>query len=177
VADRELTGVLLVGGASTRFGSPKALARIDGETLAERAWRVLGEACAERVAVGKTADGLELPFEVLDDGTGVRAPIAGVVAGLRAATHDVAIVIPVDMPGLTAAALQKLADACRDVGVPPTGPLPGAYRRTALPALERALASGQLSLRDAIRDLEVATVDLEAPLLVNVNTQDDVRRL
>jgi molybdopterin-guanine dinucleotide biosynthesis protein A len=177
VADRELTGVLLVGGASTRFGSPKALARIDGETLAERAWRLLGEACTERIAVGKHPDGLELPFELLDDGTDVRAPIAGVVAGLRAATHDVAVVIPVDMPGLTHAALHELADACRDVAVPPTGPLPGAYRRTALPALERALASGELSLRDAIRELDVATVGLDAPLLVNVNTQDDVRRL
>jgi molybdopterin-guanine dinucleotide biosynthesis protein A len=73
--------------------------------------------------------------------------------------------------------LHELADACRDVAVPPTGPLPGAYRRTALPALERALASGDLSLRDAIRGLEVATVGLDAPLLVNVNTPDDVRRL
>ena len=73
--------MLLVGGASTRFGSPKALAPFDGETLAERAWRLLGDACDERIAVGKRADGLELPFELLDDGTDVRAPIAGVVAG------------------------------------------------------------------------------------------------
>jgi molybdopterin-guanine dinucleotide biosynthesis protein A len=177
VADRQLTGVLLVGGASTRFGSPKALARIDGETLAERAWRLLGEACTERFAVGKSADGLELPFELLDDGTDVRAPIAGVVAGLRAATHDVAIVIPVDMPRLTREGLYELADACRDVAVPPTGPLPGAYRRTALPALERALAAGDLSLRDAIRELDVATIDLDASVLINVNTPHDVRRL
>jgi molybdopterin-guanine dinucleotide biosynthesis protein A len=177
VADRQLTGVLLVGGASTRFGSPKALAPLDGETLAERAWRLLGDACDERIAVGKHADGLGLPFELLDDGTDVRAPIAGVVAGLHAATYDIAVVIPVDMPRLTPAALHELADACRDVAVPPTGPLPGAYRRTALPALERALAAGELSLRDAIRDLDVSTVDLDAPVLLNVNTQDDVRGL
>src|SRR5205814_8894561 len=105
VADRALTGVLLVGGASTRFGSPKALARLDGETLAERAWRLLGDACTERFAVGKRADGLALPFDVLDDGTDVRAPIAGVVAGLRAAANDVAVVIPVDVPRLTVEAL------------------------------------------------------------------------
>ena len=177
MADRGLTGVLLVGGASTRFGSPKALADIDGETLAERAWRLLGDACEERIAVGKHADGLDLPFELLDDGTDVRAPIAGVVAGLRAATSDVVVVIPVDMPRLTREALRALADACRDAAVPPTGPLPGAYRRSALAALEGALASGELSLRDAIRALDVATVDLDASVLVNVNTQDDVRRL
>ena len=53
--------MLLVGGASERFGSPKALARLGGETLAERAWRLLGDACSERIAVGKRADGLDLP--------------------------------------------------------------------------------------------------------------------
>jgi molybdenum cofactor guanylyltransferase len=177
VAHRALTGVLLVGGASTRFGSPKALAQLDGETLAERAWRLLGEACDERIAVGKRDDGLELPFDVLDDGTDVRAPIAGVVAGLRAAKHDVAVVIPVDVPLLTVAALHELAAACLDVAMPPSGPLPGAYRRTALPELERALADERLALRAAIAGLDVAIVELDAGLLVNVNTPDDVQRL
>jgi molybdopterin-guanine dinucleotide biosynthesis protein A len=177
VADRALTGVLLVGGASTRFGSPKALAQLDGQTLAERAWRLLGETCDERLAIGKRADALELPFELLDDGTEVRAPIAGVVAGLRAAAHDVAVVIPVDVPLLTAASVLELADACRDVAMPPSGPLPGAYRRTALPVLELALAEGRLALRDAIAGLDVAIVELDARQLLNVNTPDDVQRL
>jgi molybdopterin-guanine dinucleotide biosynthesis protein A len=175
VADPELTGVLLVGGRSTRFGSPKALARLDGETLAERAWRLLGETCDERIAVGKRADALALPFDVLDDATDVRAPIAGVAAGLRAARHELVVVVPVDTPRLTRAALEQLAAACRDVAVPPSGPLPGAYRRSALPALERALAAGRLSLRDAIAELDVAVVDLDPSLLVNVNTPHDVR--
>jgi molybdenum cofactor guanylyltransferase len=177
VADRGLTGVLLVGGASRRFGSPKALAVVEGETLAARAWRLLGETCAERIAVGKRADALPLPFDVLDDGTEVRAPIAGVVAGLRAARHDVVVVLPVDVPRFTAAGVLELAAACRDAAVPPNGPLPGAYRRTALPALERALAAGRLALRDAIVELDVATVDLDDALLANVNTPGDVQRL
>ena len=122
-------------------------------------------------------DALELPFELLDDGIEVRAPIAGVVAGLRAATHDLAVVIPVDVPRLTAAAVHELAAACRDVAVSPSGPLPGAYRRTALPALELALAENRLRLRDAIGALDVAIVELDARQLVNVNTPDDVRRL
>jgi molybdopterin-guanine dinucleotide biosynthesis protein A len=80
-----LTGILLVGGASRRFGSPKAFAELDGEALAERAWRTLGEACDERLAIGKREDGLSFPFEILDDGADVRAPLAGIVAGLRVA--------------------------------------------------------------------------------------------
>jgi molybdopterin-guanine dinucleotide biosynthesis protein A len=177
VAHRDLTGVLLVGGASRRFGSPKALALLGGETLGERAWRLLGEACDERIAVGKRADALALPFDVLDDESDVRAPIAGLVAGLRAARHEVALILPVDVPLLTTQSLHALAEACRDAAVPPSGPLPGAYRRTALPALERALAAGELSLRDAIADLDVAVVDLDPTELVNLNTPHDLERL
>jgi molybdopterin-guanine dinucleotide biosynthesis protein A len=177
VADRALTGVLLVGGASSRFGSPKALARLGDETLAERAWRLLGEVCDERLAVGKRADSLALPFDLLDDGSEVRAPIAGVVAGLRTVRHEVALVVPVDVPLLTGRSLRALAAACRDVAVPPSGPLPGAYRRAALPALERALGAGDLSLRAAIAELDVAVVDLDPTELVNINTQHDLERL
>ena len=177
MADRGLTGVLLVGGASARFGSPKALAVLDGETLAERAWRVLGETCDERIAVGKTADGLELPFPLVDDGTEVRAALAGIVAGLRAAAHDVTVVLPVDVPRMTPAALHRLADGCRDASVTQEGPLPCACRKTALPALERALADGRLRLRDPLAELDTAVVELDPALLTNVNTADDLRRL
>jgi molybdopterin-guanine dinucleotide biosynthesis protein A len=167
-----VTGVLLVGGASRRFGSPKAVARIGGETLAERAWRVLGAASEQRVALGKAVDGLELPFRVEDDGIDVRAPIAGVVAALRRATTEVCVVLPVDCPRVTDGLLRRLARACEgaDAAVPQTGPLPGAYRRTALPVIERRLASGELSLRRALDDLDVRVVELDPVLLVNVNT-------
>src|SRR5262249_61631650 len=47
VADQQLTGILLVGGASARFGSPKELAEYEGETLEDRAWRLLAETCDE----------------------------------------------------------------------------------------------------------------------------------
>jgi molybdopterin-guanine dinucleotide biosynthesis protein A len=177
VADRGLTGVLLLGGASRRFGSPKALAELDGETLAERAWRILGDACDERLAVGKRDDALSLPFPLVDDGTEVRAPIAGVVAGLRAARHEVAVFLPVDAPFMTGEALRLLAAGCADAAVPQTGPLPGAYRKTSLAVLERRLARGDLALRDALAELDAPVVELDSALLENVNTVADLQRV
>ena len=116
--------MLLVGGASRRFGSPKALASFEGETLAERAWRTIGRACDIRIAVGKR-DELELPFPFLDDGADdVRAPLAGIVAGLRATATDVAVVLPVDLPLVRADDLRALADACDKAAFTQTGPLP-----------------------------------------------------
>jgi FdhD protein len=176
VSSDELTGILLVGGGSTRFGSPKALARIGGETLADRAWRLLGDSCDRRLAVGKAVDGLELPFEIEDDGSDVRAALAGIVAGLEAAQTDLCLVIPVDCPALTARDLRRLAEGCDgvDAAVPQTGPLPGAYRRAALPVLARRLAEGRLKLRDALRELSVVEVDLPVEALRNVNSKSDL---
>jgi molybdenum cofactor guanylyltransferase len=177
VARPRLTGVLLVGGASARFGSPKALARLDGETLAARAWRILGEACDERLAVGKRANGLKLPFALLDDGIETRAALAGIVAGLRAAPTQLAVMLPVDAPLVTAALLRDLADACADAAAPRDDPLPAAFHRRALPVLERRLGEGRLALHEALDELDTTRVGVDAALLANVNTPDELRRL
>jgi molybdopterin-guanine dinucleotide biosynthesis protein A len=171
VARSQLTGVLLVGGASTRFGSPKALAEIDGETFADRGRRVLAEACDEVLVVGK--DG-ELPFEVVDDQSEVRAPIAGVVAGLRAATHEVCVFLPVDCVRVTAGLIRELGAACRDAAVPQTGPLPGAWAKSALPVLERRLAEGPLALYRTYDELDVVQIEVDASLLVDVDTPGEL---
>ena len=177
MAHSGLTGILLVGGASTRFGSPKALARLDGRTLAEIGWETLAF-CDERIAVGKAADEIELPFPILGDGANVRAPIAGVIGGLRAAVNDLCVVLPVDTPCVASATLRELVAACTgDVAVPQTGPLPGVYRKSVLAALEEALAAGALSLREVIADLDVTRVEVDPALLINVNSPDDLVRL
>ncbi len=162
-----LTGILLVGGASERFGSSKALARFRGEPLAERGWRLLREVCDEVLAIGKARDALELPFPVLDDGTEERAAVHGLLAGLRAASHEVVIVLPVDCPLMTPDALRSLAEA---VAVPQTGPLPGAYSKTMLPTLEQRVARGELTLRG----VNPKVVQLDEGLLENVNTRMDL---
>jgi len=162
VADHRLTGILLVGGASTRFGSPKELAEYRGETLADRAWRLLGDVCDERLVVGRGG--------LTDPGTG---PVAAIAAGLRAAAYELAVVIPVDMPLLTPAALELLADACRDAAVAQLGPLPCAVARSALPAFE----TDERRLGAVIDGLDTARIELDERLLANVNTPADLDRL
>jgi molybdenum cofactor guanylyltransferase len=169
--------VLLVGGASSRFGSPKALAVLEGEALAERGWRVLGEACDERIALGKAVDRLELPFPVLDDGIQIRAALAGVVAGLRVARSAVCVFLPVDLPFVTSELIRALGEACEEAAVTTEGPLPAALARRALPVLERRLAANALRLRDAFGELETAVVEVDTGLLANVNRPEDLERI
>jgi molybdopterin-guanine dinucleotide biosynthesis protein A len=177
VADRlDATGVLLVGGASTRFGSPKSLASFRGEALGERGWRVLHEAFGEVLAVGKAGASLELPFPVLDDGSDTRAAIVGVAAALRLSDAERVVALPTDMPFVTADLLLALAEASEDAeaAVPHTGPLPGAYGRSALPVLERRIAAGDLALYRACIELEPRVLRWDEEALMNVNEPRDL---
>ncbi|MBA3412778.1 MAG: molybdenum cofactor guanylyltransferase [Actinobacteria bacterium] len=163
-----LTGVLLVGGASERFGSPKPLARFRDETLAAKGWRVLGEAFPLRLAVGK--GDLDLPFDVVVEPPEPRAPIAGVIAGLRAAATKTSVFLPVDCPLVTTSLLRELGERG---AVTQLGPLPGAYAKDDLPELERRLAAGDYSLRGVNPRL----LEADPRLLVNVNTPADLSAL
>jgi len=163
-----VTGVLLVGGASERFGSPKAVARFGSETLAERAWRLLGEAFEARLAVGKGE--LALPFDVVVEPAEPQAPLVGVIAGLRAAATETAVFLPVDCPLVTPALLRELGERR---AVTQTGPLPGAYSKSDLPELERRLASADWSLRD----VNPRVLEADPRLLANANTPADLSAL
>ena len=135
---------------------------------------MLAAACDEVLVVGKAN---ELPFELLDDGAVVRAPIAGVVAGLRAASHDVAVFLPVDCPRVTPELLGRLGEACRDAAVPQTGPLPGAWAKSALPLLEQRLADGPLALYRTYAELDVVEVQVDPALVADVDTPSDLANL
>ena len=71
-----------------------------------------------------------------------------------------------------------MADASKDAeaAIPQTGPLPGAYRRSALPVLERRIAAGDLALHRACLELGPRVVQWDEAWLVNVNEPADLVR-
>jgi molybdopterin-guanine dinucleotide biosynthesis protein A len=172
----EVTGVVLVGGASSRFGSPKALALFEGEELAVRAHRLLEKTFGTAIAIGKDDDDLGLPFPVEDDGREERAAIVGVAGALRLAPTEISVVLPTDMPFVTAQLLRSLAAAAQgaDAAIVQAGPLPGAYRRSALRVLERRIERGELALWAAAEELGARVVEAAPEELRNVNTPADL---
>lgn len=114
----EVAGIVLAAGAGRRFGMPKALVEYRGSLLVDRALAALVEGGCDPVVVvlGASSD------EVLD-----RARLSGAVvvvnpmwptgmgsslqAGLDRVARtscSAAVILPVDMPGVTAAAVRRL---------------------------------------------------------------------
>lgn len=94
--------LVLSGGKSSRMGADKALLLVDGETLLERTIR-LGKALgASQVLISRNQSGF-IQDQIKDAG-----PMAGITAALPHLQTAWLLVVPVDMPLLTPAALSPL---------------------------------------------------------------------
>jgi molybdopterin-guanine dinucleotide biosynthesis protein A len=177
----EATLVILAGGAGTRMGRPKAELPVAGTTLL--AWQVerLRPAFAEVVVAGSDPALVPAGARFARDGHGpLMGPLAGIEAGLVAASHDAAIVFACDMPRVDVDLAQRLLALSEgfDAAVPRVGgrpePVCACYRRSALPVISRELDAARLKAGDALKKLRVAWLeDLDPALLWNLNTQED----
>jgi molybdopterin-guanine dinucleotide biosynthesis protein A len=104
-----LAAWILAGGRSRRFGSDKAAFVVDGEPLLDRTARVCREAGLAVTVVARHERPGGLPTLVEPDGP--RHPLHGVATALGAAAgrgHTRALLVPVDLPALSAGQLRAL---------------------------------------------------------------------
>ena len=114
-------GVLLAAGAGRRMGRPKALVGLHGRLLVESAAAVLRDGgCAPVVVVlGASADlvrsAASLPGCVLVDNpdweTGMGSSLRAGLDALADKDVSAAVVLPVDVPGVTAGAVRRVTSA------------------------------------------------------------------
>lgn len=115
----EVAGLLLAAGAGRRYGMPKALVRHGGSLLVERAFSTLREGGCDPVVVvlGAAADEVrtraELPGSVIvvnpDWASGMGSSLRVGLDALAATTATAVVVLLVDTPGVTSAAVARLA--------------------------------------------------------------------
>jgi CTP:molybdopterin cytidylyltransferase MocA len=113
-----VAGVLLAAGEGSRFGQPKALAELNGRTLAERGAELLRSGGADPILVVTGAAPLRLPGTQTVDNpdwrTGMGSSLRAALRAL-ASTQDVsaAVVALVDQPLVGAEAVSRLIAAYR----------------------------------------------------------------
>ncbi|MEU4745072.1 NTP transferase domain-containing protein, partial [Actinosynnema sp. NPDC023658] len=126
-----VAGLLLAAGAGRRFGGPKALVSHGGELWVDRAAGVLKDAgCAPVVVVlGAAASSVRaraaldgcVVVDNPDWATGMGSSLRAGLEALTGAGVDAVVVLPVDTPGVTAAAVERVrASASPAALAPPT---------------------------------------------------------
>jgi len=178
------------GGRSERIGRDKALVPLAGRPLIVHILERAAPLGDEVLVTTNSPDayaflGVRL---VADERPGAGA-LAGLQTALRAARHDVVLVLACDLPFVCVPLLEHMLGlaAQADAVVPrwrgELEPLHAVYRRTCLPAIDLALAEGRqrmISFLPAIRatiieEDQVAVFDPLGLTFFNINTPDDLQ--
>lgn len=162
--------IVLAGGQSRRFGSPKADALFLGQPLLQRMVDALQPVANQIVVVHAPGQQLpsvtsEIPLRTMADTVAGEGPARGLLTGI-ADVPGLAYAISCDVPAVEPSVLALLRDELhnRDAAVPVVDdvpqPLMALYRVAALaPVLEQQLAHGERSLITALDRLHVAWID------------------
>ena len=189
MAQSRLTGLILAGGKSTRFGSDKASADLGGRPLLQWVAAALADVCDEIVIVRATGQVLPAidvatPTTVVDDLWEAKGPLAGLASGLPAVKTEYCFATSCDAPLLQPATVRYLARragghdiVCVDVGGY-RNPLVSVYRPAACAApFRRAVERDVLKITAAfdgldllvVREDEIRAVDPELLSFRNAN--------
>ena len=182
-----MIGVVLAGGASSRFGGrPKGLIALNGQPMALRVAMLLQACCTEvfiEATPGAGYETLNLPVINAAAEHAGRGPLAGMAAGLAHA-KTLAAFAPCDMPLLTPSVFESLRARAGTSGAyatTPAGvePLVAILHLRARSILLETLANPNMPRTyvalDAAGALPVNFVDV-APF-ANINTPEDLERL
>jgi molybdenum cofactor guanylyltransferase len=188
-----VSAFILAGGLSTRMGSDKALLKIEGKTLIERA---LGKArdVAETVMVVGTRERYA-PFgvSVVEDEFLQCGPLAGIHAALGASHTELNVVLSVDTPLVSAEFLRYLVERAElekdALAVVPdaAGGVQGTcavYRRPFRAVAEQQLKRGRFKITETLALVRVEYVEedqmraagFDPAMFANLNTPEEFSR-
>jgi molybdopterin-guanine dinucleotide biosynthesis protein A len=187
-----VTGIILAGGKSIRFGRNKALEIIGGMTLVERVIKQLLPITNRIVLV---TDGDNNYFseikstEVITDIYPAKGPLAGIYTGLCSSHTVVNILVACDMPFLNTVLLQYMVNLLPgfDAVIPRWSnnqiePLHGIYSLDCIPVMKKYLENNQLSISECLKEMHVlyfnqrefSKFDPKFLSFFNINNQADV---
>ncbi len=179
------TAIILAGGCSSRMGQDKTMLPVAGQPMIKHIHEQLRPYFSQTLVSSNNASLHDfLGATVVADDVAGRGPMMGVVSALKASANDVNFVIACDMPeidtALMRAMLREIGDY--DAVVPRVGadlyePLFAVYRKSALPAMEELLQSGNNKIIDSLTHCRVRYVDLPGRQFRNINTRAEYHGL
>ena len=184
----DVTAFVLAGGNSKRMGQDKALLRLCGETLLERARRLAKSVTEDVRIVGDPAKfGAHGP--VVEDIYPRRGPLGGIHAALMQTQTELNLILAVDTPFIEEGFLDFLVSEARNgsvvVTIPRTGkylhPLCAVYRREFVTVSEKALIRGENKIdilfntvrTKVIEEDELARMGFGSHMFRNLNTPEE----
>ena len=189
---KDVAGVILAGGKSSRFGKNKALVKLNGIPLLDRVISVMGSLFQQLVLITNTPDEyayLHLPMH--EDLIKNLGPLGGVYTGLTVIRERIGFFVGCDMPFLSPGLIRHMVETGGnfDVVVPDVSgkvePLHGLYNQNCLPVMKNMIDSGALRINRFFPEVlvryvykdEIRKFDPKLRSFVNINRPNELKRL
>lgn len=186
------SAILLAGGRSSRMGEDKAMLSYGHRPLWYHQLEKLKSVGAAEILISRSRDQSiwesEVPF-VLDRFEQV-GPMGGIIAGMEASTHELLMVLAVDLPLISVDVLEALKERCTSgCGAIYSSdlffePLVALYPKILLQEMLTSLESGEKSLQPLLKRWVEGSKMISLPIppyqmnqWSNMNFPDDFTRL
>ncbi len=185
-----MTGVVLIGGKSERFGSDKVFSQFKGKPLIEHVVDTIQPLFHEIILIGHIRKGLE-DFRVAEDIRPGCGPLGGIYTALMATDEEYCFVCATDMPNLNTGLISHMISQTdgHDIVMPVWSkgrePLHAVYRRSLISSIATLLDHNILRIFSLIEKADTLFIPEEtirlygdpAVLFSNINTQHDMMRI
>jgi molybdopterin-guanine dinucleotide biosynthesis protein A len=175
-------GFVQAGGGSTRFGTDKALVRLDGKTMLQRTGELLASVCHDVTIVAAAGKYADAPWPVIADRWPGQGPLGGILTALhhlgeadaadksRHVEYDpcpFALILSCDMPFLTVEFLRFLTDRALSseaaIIVPEASrrlePLCACWCSASAAAIQAAFDAGGRKVTEAMKHVSMEVLD------------------
>lgn len=164
----DVTGIILAGGKSSRYGSNKALVEFRGARLIEHAVGTMKTLFRDVILVTNTpADYAFLEMPMVQDVIKGLGPIGGIYSGLRTISEEAGFIAACDMPFLNVGLIRHMVDTRKsfDAVLPRMGrmiePLHAIYTKKCLPVIKASIDSQAYQIVKCFQKLRVKYLDEE----------------
>ena len=170
----DITGVILAGGKSRRFGSNKALVFLQGKLLIQHVEDIISSIFNDSLLVTNTPEHYDfLNIPMIKDRYQDMGPLAGIHAALHQISTPRAFVVACDMPNLSPELIQYMCNINEqdyDVIIPwlekGQEPLFGIYHKKSLAVIDSCLQQKACQIIRALEDLQVRRVSEQEILAI-----------
>ncbi|MDR1764782.1 MAG: molybdopterin-guanine dinucleotide biosynthesis protein B [Lachnospiraceae bacterium] len=164
----DVTVSVLAGGDSSRMGENKALLWFDGKTFLAHLTQEFAPHHPVVISTNGEYDYTGYPFSKLDDAYAHIGAMGGIYTSLRDSRTEMVFVVSCDTPEVTVDFLRYLLSFDRgglDALVPVAVdgricPTAAVYKKSALPAIEGCIESGNYRLRDMLQGIRTQYIPL-----------------
>ncbi|MFI1743377.1 molybdenum cofactor guanylyltransferase [Thalassobellus sediminis] len=184
---KNITGIILAGGKSTRMGTDKGFLLLNGKPFTQYSIDALQPLVSEILIVSDNPDYDIFGCKRINDITKNAGPVAGICSGLEASSTEYNLILSCDIPLITSDILKKLIKAIDDtsevIQIESNGksmPLIALYKKQCKEIFSKLLKGDERRLRVAVNACQSKNIALELEhdiFTMNVNTQTELKAI